>query len=274
MFLPWYGIDTGFGERTTNSGWDYFLGGWLPAGPDRRDGRARRSSPRFSPDTKLPDLPVPWGQVHLVAGVVAAVLVVLRLLIASDDVRGVDVGVDLDRKFGLFLAVIAAIGVAVGRLPEVPGRRRRRRRGWWRHRLRSVLTAPDLTARPRRCRGLVASAVRVLEEALLVADPVGRVGVDPVEVVDVVAEGQREHDDQGEDRRRRSSPSTMPAIAMPRPLWRPASGRSGPWPRSRTPGPGWTRSSRATGSRAPSTRWRGRWCWWPGRPRARRACRR
>ena len=64
---------------------------------------------RLLADTQLPDLPVPWSQVHLGAGVVAAVLVVLRLLIGSDDVGGVDTGVDLDRKYGLFLAVLAAI---------------------------------------------------------------------------------------------------------------------------------------------------------------------
>ena len=66
-----------------------------------------------SRDTKLPDLPVPWGQVHLGAGVVAAVIVVLKLLIGSDESTA-RLGVDLDRKFGLFLAVIAAIVVAVG----------------------------------------------------------------------------------------------------------------------------------------------------------------
>ena len=60
-------------------------------------------------DTQLPDPPVPWAQVHMGTGIVAAVLVVLRLLIGSEES-----GVDLDRKFGLFLAVIAAIVVAVG----------------------------------------------------------------------------------------------------------------------------------------------------------------
>ena len=62
---------------------------------------------------------MPWGQVHLGTGIVAAVLVVLRLLIGSDDVGSIDTGVDLDRKFGLFLAVIAAIVRRGRRLPEV-----------------------------------------------------------------------------------------------------------------------------------------------------------
>ena len=116
MFLPWYGIDenTGFANISyNNNGWDYFLGGWLPfiliailA--------AHVAVTRFSPDTNIPDLPIPWSQGYLVAGVVAAVIVILRLLIGSDDVAGFDTGVDLDRKFGLFIAVIAAVCVAAG----------------------------------------------------------------------------------------------------------------------------------------------------------------
>ena len=116
MFLPWYGIDVGneFASVSyTNNGWDYFIGGWIPliiivvlA--------AHVAVTRFSPDTKIPDLPIPWSQGYLVAGIVAAVIVVLRLIIGSDDVAGFDTGVDLDRKWGLFVAVVAAICVAVG----------------------------------------------------------------------------------------------------------------------------------------------------------------
>jgi hypothetical protein len=113
MFLPWYGIDIPFGGSVDNSGWDYFLGGILPLILIAVM-VAHVLITAFAPDTKLPDLPVPWSQVHLIAGVAAAVLVVLRLLIGSDDVGGVDVGVDLDRKVGLFLALVAAIAVAVG----------------------------------------------------------------------------------------------------------------------------------------------------------------
>jgi hypothetical protein len=112
MFLPWYGIDTGFGS-VDNSGWDYFLGAILPLILIVVM-VAQILVSKFSPNTNLPDPPVPWSQVHLFAGVVAAILVILRLLIGSDDVGGVDVGVDLDRKIGLFLGVIAGIGAAVG----------------------------------------------------------------------------------------------------------------------------------------------------------------
>jgi hypothetical protein len=69
---------------------------------------------RFSPDTKLPDPPVPWGQVHMIAGITIAILLILRLIITSDDVGSIDTGFELDRKYGLFVAVLAAIGLAVG----------------------------------------------------------------------------------------------------------------------------------------------------------------
>ena len=111
MFLPWYGVDTGFGDYS-NSGWSYFFGGILPLILIAVMVSHVLVS-AFS-DTQLPDPPVPWSQVHLGTGIVAAVLVVLRLLIRSDDISGVDTGFDLDRKYGLFLAVIAAIVVAVG----------------------------------------------------------------------------------------------------------------------------------------------------------------
>lgn len=113
MFFPWYGVDeVGFGGYD-NTGWDYFLGGILPLILVVVM-VAQILISRLSPDTKLPDLPVPWGQVHLIAGVAVGVLLILRLLIGSDEVAGIDTGFDLDRKIGLFLAVIAAIVVAVG----------------------------------------------------------------------------------------------------------------------------------------------------------------
>jgi hypothetical protein len=101
-FFPWYGL--GGGSR---NGWDYFLFGIIPVllGAVMV---AQIAISRFT-ETKLPDLPVTWGQVHMIAGIAAAVLVVLKLLI-GDDVFGID----LDRKFGLFLATLAAIGLAVG----------------------------------------------------------------------------------------------------------------------------------------------------------------
>lgn len=116
MFFPWYGFEESnqfVDVSYNNSGWDYMLGGILPLLLILVM-VAHVVITNFAPDTKLPDPPVPWAQVHLIAGAVAAVIVLLRLLIGSDDIGSVDTGFDLDRKFGLFLALIAAIVVAVG----------------------------------------------------------------------------------------------------------------------------------------------------------------
>lgn len=112
MFLPWYGYDFPGGDFS-NSGWDYFLGGIIPLLLIVVM-VAHVLITAMAPDTKVPDLPVPWSQVHLIAGVAAAVIVLLRLLIVSDEVGSFDTGIDMDRKFGLFLALIAAIVVAAG----------------------------------------------------------------------------------------------------------------------------------------------------------------
>jgi hypothetical protein len=105
-FFPWYGVEgLGGGSR---SGWDYFLFGTIPV----LIGIAMVAIVlirAMSPDTKLPELPIGWGQVLFIAGCVAAALVVLKLLI-GDDV----LGFDLDRKIGIFLSALAAIGLAVG----------------------------------------------------------------------------------------------------------------------------------------------------------------
>ncbi len=62
---------------------------------------------------KLPDLPIGTGQLHLILGGAAAALEVLQLALGRKyGVLGVSI--TLDRKFGLFLAVLAAIGLAVG----------------------------------------------------------------------------------------------------------------------------------------------------------------
>lgn len=68
----------------------------------------------FSPETKLPDLPIGWGQALFIAGAVAAVIVLLKLLI-GEDVDGAEAfGLEVKRAFGLFLATLAAIGLAAG----------------------------------------------------------------------------------------------------------------------------------------------------------------
>lgn len=68
----------------------------------------------FSPETKLPDLPIGWGQALFIAGAVAAAIVLLKLLIGEDADGAEAFGFEVKRAFGLFLATLAAIGLAVG----------------------------------------------------------------------------------------------------------------------------------------------------------------
>jgi peptidoglycan biosynthesis protein MviN/MurJ (putative lipid II flippase) len=105
-FFPWYGIDTAFGNYNRN-GWDYFLFGTLPVLLAIAI-VVLIALQRFS-DVKLPDLPIPWTQAYLIGAGIAAALILLKLLI-GDDVANVD----LDRKFGLFLALLAALGLVAG----------------------------------------------------------------------------------------------------------------------------------------------------------------
>jgi hypothetical protein len=58
---------------------------------------------------QLPDLPLPWAQAYFIAGIVCAALILLQLLIG-----GSEQGVDLDRKIGVYLGTLAALGVAAG----------------------------------------------------------------------------------------------------------------------------------------------------------------
>ncbi|MEQ1788289.1 MAG: hypothetical protein ABL966_14650 [Acidimicrobiales bacterium] len=102
-FLPWFKLDI-FGESVTASGGDVgFLWSTFPMLIGLVLAGSVIASKLF--DVKLPDLPVPWGQFYLGLGALAALLVVLKLLIGEDFV---------DRAFGLFIAAIAAIGLAAG----------------------------------------------------------------------------------------------------------------------------------------------------------------
>jgi hypothetical protein len=111
-FFPWFGKFGG-----SRNGWDYFLFGIIPL-LLAIVMVAQIAIARFT-ETKLPNPPLPWGQLHLIVGSLAAVLVLLKLII-GDSVGGGSVAglsipsVDLDRKFGIFLAFIAAAGLAFG----------------------------------------------------------------------------------------------------------------------------------------------------------------
>jgi hypothetical protein len=111
MFLPWWGLDFGDLGSASNNGWDYFLTGILPLliiiAMITQIALAKFST------TELPKPPLPWNQIHMIAGAVVAVLLILRVVIGSSEGSG-DFEVDLDRMYGLWVALLAAIGVAVG----------------------------------------------------------------------------------------------------------------------------------------------------------------
>lgn len=111
MFLPWWGIDHGRYGSGSNSGWDYFLTGILPLLIIVAM-VAQIALARFS-TTQLPQPPLPWNQLHLIAGGVVAVLLILRVIIPSSEGSGM-FEIDLDRMWGLWVALLAALGVGVG----------------------------------------------------------------------------------------------------------------------------------------------------------------
>jgi hypothetical protein len=106
LFLPWYGLAGG-----SNNGWDYFFTGILPL-LIAAAMVVVIAIQRFSA-TELPKPPIPWSQIHLIGGAAIVVLVLLRVFITSD-VEVLGESFDLDRKYGLWIAFIAAIGLGVG----------------------------------------------------------------------------------------------------------------------------------------------------------------
>lgn len=110
-FFPWFGVNGYGGGR---NGWDYFFFGIIPV----LLGVAITAVvllPLFMENFKLPELPIPLGLALLIAGGVAALLVVLKVIIGDSVAIGFGVGdINLDRKFGLFLSALAAIGLAAG----------------------------------------------------------------------------------------------------------------------------------------------------------------
>lgn len=108
MFLPWYGA-TGFeGPGVGRSGWSYFLFGIVPMLLILAVA-ATVCVLRFADNVQIPELPLPLGQIILIAAGVATALVLLKLLIGDSAF-----GLDLDRKFGIVLGFLSAAGVCVG----------------------------------------------------------------------------------------------------------------------------------------------------------------
>lgn len=105
-FLPWFKAEA-FGFTATASGSDVgFLWSTLPMLLGVIAAGIVIATKLF--DVKLPDLPAPLGQILLGIGALAAVLVVLKLIIGEDPSEIVD------RAYGIFIAALAAIGLAVG----------------------------------------------------------------------------------------------------------------------------------------------------------------
>jgi hypothetical protein len=112
MFLPWYGVDVnlgGFSASESGNAWEVFsyidivlfLVGAAAVG---------LAVARLADVALPPDLPV--GTILTGLGALAVLLVLYRII----DVPGTDIPatVDFGRKFGLFLGLIAAGGVAYG----------------------------------------------------------------------------------------------------------------------------------------------------------------
>ena len=110
-FFKWYGVDVGGGEVNgveipgasfSANGWDRTLG--LFAALIAIVMVAQVLASKLG-GMNMPNLGnVTWGQVHLGLGVVALVFVIICFI----DNDGTD------RKFGLFISIVAAAGLAVG----------------------------------------------------------------------------------------------------------------------------------------------------------------
>lgn len=121
-FLPWFKVsvsgDTSgilsSADFPSANGWD---AGFFWSGFPLLLGLAMLALlllPKIAPDVTLPDLP-PF--VPLALGGAAAVLVLLKLLIGADVNGGgaaeaFGVSIDVSRSFGIFLAFLAALGMA------------------------------------------------------------------------------------------------------------------------------------------------------------------
>jgi hypothetical protein len=112
MFLPWYGIDSlaAFGVSADANAWEAFsfVDILLFLVCVAVVGLVIVQLAETSPE-----LPAPPARIITIAGVVALVLIALRLIFTPGvDVGGVDV--ELGREIGIFLGLIAAAGIVYG----------------------------------------------------------------------------------------------------------------------------------------------------------------
>jgi hypothetical protein len=113
LFLPWYGITEG-GIDFNSKGTDYFLTGWLPLLLAIVMVRPDRHHPLLA-GHEAPRPAVPWGQIHMIAGIACACSLVLRLAscptTSPASVTPASTSTEVRPDPGPWLA---AIGLAVG----------------------------------------------------------------------------------------------------------------------------------------------------------------
>lgn len=108
-FFPWFGfdLDTGFGTASySESAWDDFLP--IIAVLLAIALVVLLVLVKFS-TVRLPQLPMSLNQIFLIGGIVVFALLLLKLIIGGEEQN-----IDLERRIGVFLGVLAGAGLAVG----------------------------------------------------------------------------------------------------------------------------------------------------------------
>jgi hypothetical protein len=102
LFLPWHSVDTPLGDFTAQAiedpnGFYAVLALILTLVMVGVIAATRLAN------AKLPDLPVSWGQVHMIAGIAVFVLLLLKLIVETNSLG-----------FGAYLGILLAAAVAFG----------------------------------------------------------------------------------------------------------------------------------------------------------------
>ncbi len=112
MFLKWYGVEADGTELVAANAWESFsfidLLLFLAALVAVAVTAARAAG-------RLPALPIPPGQLVAIAGALAVVLVLFRLIFTpggGEEVAGVEF--EVTRKLGVFLGLLASAAIAFG----------------------------------------------------------------------------------------------------------------------------------------------------------------
>ena len=105
-FLAWFKVDA-FGFSDSVNGFHYFLQGTIPWILSILVG-AVVVIRKIAPNVKLPELPMAWNQVILIATAIIAVLILTRI-VSTDGPSEV-----VDRGIGIFLAMLGGLAQLVG----------------------------------------------------------------------------------------------------------------------------------------------------------------